>query len=496
MTKLKKMDYSGDGTIYEIVPGVKYKLVIYWLKDPNTDKPRRRTEVFEGTYKQAVRRIEAMHNEKKLMSEVALMGVNLDELEQYGLAEKTIFANRMSAREVAIELEKRKLEEAQSIRFSMWCEKYLSTREKLGERRKNTLDKDRTHSKHLLRYLADMKLVDITPETVRGIYADMRDGGMGDESLISCHGLLKRIMRDAYENDRVQRNIMDKVKQPERTTEVKRGKLEPEEASRLIQLILQDELTGYKVAVFLGIAIGARVGEILGLEWRHIDLDEQRPNIQVLQQHNRHKKRTPLKTEKNGNAKGRKVPIDESTAAVLRAWKSQQRTLLNNLGIEQTPNTPVIVNSVGNWVTHSDLRRWFCTFCVRNGYGRWLAEDGREIVELDIDDPLASMYESEEYLILWRRDGWYCDENGNRYSRSNPNPNKKLKRKYDGLRFHWLRHTHFSMRLADGQDIPTCQALGGWSDPRVLMTVYAHPLDEKVWASAGFMDKLSKVQAS
>lgn len=494
MAKLKRMGYSGDGVIYEIEPG-KYKLVQYWLKDAETGKPRRRTEVFEGTFRQACVRMGCMHDEKRLMGEIVLMGIDEEELERYGLGRGTIFANRMSAREVSIELEKRKLEESQNVLFSAWSEKYLSTREKLGERRKSTLDKDRTHSKHLLRYLGDVKLVDISPDTVRGMYADMRASGMGDETLISCHGLLKRIMADAYENDRVQRNVMDKVKQPERTTEIKRGKLEPEDASRLVQIVLDGELTGYKVAVFIGLAIGARLGEVLGLEWRHVHADLQRPYVEVAQQHTRHDERAPLKTEKSGSARGRTVPIDESTVAVLKTWKVRQRALLNDLGIEQTASTPVIVNEVGNWVTHSNFERWFRTFCVGNGYGRWLAEDGRQIVEVEVDDPLAGLYAGDEYLILWQREGRYCDEQGNVYSRINPNPNKKLKRHYDGLRYHWLRHTHFSLRLANGEDIPTCQAIGGWKDPRVLMTVYAHPLDEKVWASAGFMDKLSKCGA-
>ena len=41
-------------------------------------------------------------------------------------------------------------------------------------------------------------------------------------------------------------------------------------------------------------------------------------------------------------------------------------------------------------------------------------------------------------------------------------------------------------------DIPTAQALGGWSSPDVLLNVYAHPVSERIWSSAEFMDRLTK----
>ena len=101
----------------------------------------------------------------------------------------------------------------------------------------------------------------------------------------------------------------------------------------------------------------------------------------------------------------------------------------------------------------------------------------------------------EGCVIEWRdADGWPCDANGKRYSRSYKRP--KIERHYNGLKYHELRHTHFTMRLAAGMDIPTAQALGGWSTPDVLMTVYAHPVAQNVWDSVGFMDKLTAKQTA
>ena len=110
---------------------------------------------------------------------------------------------------------------------------------------------------------------------------------------------------------------------------------------------------------------------------------------------------------------------------------------------------------------------------------------------LVVSTPLRHHFFTRESTIIeWRdAEGWHCDENGRRYSRTYKRP--VIKRHYEGLNYHELRHTHFTMRLASGMDIPTAQALGGWSTPAMLMNVYAHPVNENIWNAAGFMDKLS-----
>ena len=163
---------------------------------------------------------------------------------------------------------------------------------------------------------------------------------------------------------------------------------------------------------------------------------------------------------------------------------------LNAIGIEQGSDTPVITNKLGSFTDHSRFGKWWRDFCVENRFGCWTDGEGREIVTLMLGDDAAPY---SECVIEWRdSQGWPCDSSGKRYSRSYKRP--KISRHYEGLRFHELRHTHFTTRLADGMDIPTAQALGGWSSPDVLLNVYAHPVSERIWSSAEFMDRLTKKQ--
>lgn len=447
------MKLYGKGTITEIVKGKKYRIALSAGKDPITGKYRRHQETFLGTKRQAELRIE----------------------------------------EIRRELESGKRLDADKITVGAWIEEYLSQRESMGKHRPATFKIDRTTSRHIINGIGDVLVVDLMPVTIESFYASLRDAGVGDTTIFQVHRLLKTALKRAVNSDVILRNPADRVDAPKKP-KPNRQSLEIEDANRLSAICTSGTLTANKMAVYIALATGARLGEVLGLTWAHIVLDGERPFAHLVQQFTRDGELAPLKTDSDENPVGRIIPLDSSTVAVLAKWKSQQREQLNSLGIEQGNDTPVITNSFGEFSNHSRYQRWWQSFCVDNGFGKFLTADGKAIKELVIGDD-AALYPESEYVIMWRdSDGWPCDENGKRYSRSYKRPT--IKTHYDGLHFHALRHTHFSLRLASGMDTITAQYLGGWSSPAMLMNVYAHPVAENIWASAGFMDKLTAKQTA
>ena len=483
----------GRGTIREIVPGEKYEIVFSYGKDPDTKKYRRHKERFDGTKRKAELRVEELRRMYSLMDELHDIGLSEDELATYGLTKEVVSTLGMSAREVAAELEKRKADRANDITFAEWCECYLSTREARNEKRKNTYKSDRSYSKHLINGLGDKRLTDIKPSAISSMYADMRKRGVGATTINQSHKLLKRIMHAALLDELINRNPVELVETPKKP-KPKRRALTAEQAMRIRDLTSYSTPTANKVAVFLGLSLGARIGEVLGLEWQHVTVNGEHPNIYIVQQYLGNGKTGPLKTDDDNNPVGRVVPIDSSTVELLKQWKAQQRNILNELGIEQGERTPVISNEIGGYSDRHNFSAWFRSWCVENGFGQWLSDDGRRIVELtvDLDDP--SLYEG--CIIEWRDiEGWPCDENGKRFSRTYKRP-LKIKRHYDGLVYHELRHSHFTLRLASGTSIPVAQALGGWSTPAMLTEVYLHATPEGIWDEAGFMSEVISKQGS
>lgn len=443
MTKL-----YGNGSLIERVKGKKYRIKFSGGKDPVTGKYIQYTETFVGTKRQAQLRIEQIRRE----------------------------------------FESGKAVEADKVTFAEWVERYLVMREESGKYRHATLSLDRSRAKHLINGLGNARITDITPAVIDSLYSSMRKSGMGDTTMLQCHKLLKRVMAYAVNNDLIMRNPVDRVETP-RKPKPQREALSVEDAQRLSAIAATQPLTANKVCVFLGLSLGARLGEVLGLTWGHVALSGERPFVHIIQQHTQRNERTPLKTDADDNPIGRIVPIDSVTVSVLSAWKAEQRKQLNALGVEQGNDTPIVTGAFGGWLDHSKFEKWWHAFCVEHGFAKWVSSDGRTVVDLHIGDS-AELYPESEYLIEWRdADGWPCDASGKRYTRTYKNP--KVKRYYKGLRFHELRHTHFTIRLASGMDLVTAQALGGWSSPAMLLNVYAHPVSENVWNSAGFMDRLA-----
>lgn len=372
--------------------------------------------------------------------------------------------------------------------FSEWCESYLSRREKIGAKRPKTLKQDRITSKHLLRHLGEKRLIEISPKEIEAMYGDMRQEGVGQTTALQAHKLLKRVLKDAMANDLLQRNPCELVEAP-RVPKPKKRSLERSEAARLAGICSSGTLTAQKVAVFIALASGARLGEVLGLEWQHLKRNEDCPYLYIVQQYTGRGMTGPCKTDDDGAPKGRVVTIDSATVAVLSAWKMEQRSQLLALGLEPGEDTPIITSATGGFIGRHNFENWWRKFCVANGYGQWIAEDGREIVELPVGED-AAIYDEGKYLLLWRdSEGWPCDASGKRYSRSYPRP--KIKQHYQGLTFHELRHTHFSICRADGMSMAIAKQRGGWSDSRMLDEIYEHPLEEDIWQSVSFMDNLT-----
>lgn len=441
----------GKGTITEIVKGKKYHIELSAGKDPITGKYRRHRETFLGTKRQALLRIE----------------------------------------EIRRELSNGKRIDADKITFAEWMESYLSNRESMGKHRPATLKHDRSLSKHLIDGLGVALVVDITPSMITDFYASMRDAGVGDATISQCHRLLKTVLKQAVNYDVILRNPAERAETP-KNPKPKRPTLSVEDATRMSAICTAGTPTANKTAVYLALATGARLGEVLGLTWGRVVLDTDRPFAHIVQQFTDKGEVAPLKTDRDDNPTGRIVPLDASTVSALMRWKSLQREQLNALGIEQGNDTPVITNTLGTYSNHSRFQRWWRSFCIDNGFGRIVTTDGRQVIALTVGED-ASLYPETEYFIEWRdSDGWPCDANGKRYSRTYKRP--EIKTQYDGIGIHSLRRTHFSLRLASGMDIPTAQALGGWTSPAMLMNVYAQPVAENIWNSAGFMDKLTAKQ--
>ena len=98
---------------------------------------------------------------------------------------------------------------------------------------------------------------------------DGKGGTLSDQTIKHHFRCLSAIMQDAVEWDVIPSNPCSRVKAPQ----AKKKQIDcfNEEEVRKLLILLENETIKYKALIYLAIASGAREGEIMGLEWRHID---------------------------------------------------------------------------------------------------------------------------------------------------------------------------------------------------------------------------------
>ena len=122
---------------------------------------------------------------------------------------------------------------------------------------------------HLVPTLGRLKLKNLTPTHVRGLYREKLDSGLSPSSVQRIHALLHMALKQAVNDGLIPRNVTDPVKPP-RQSRKEMKTLTPEQAHVFLQAAKDDRLGAlYIVAIHTGL----RQGELFGLSWDDIDLE-------------------------------------------------------------------------------------------------------------------------------------------------------------------------------------------------------------------------------
>ena len=125
---------------------------------------------------------------------------------------------------------------------------------------------------HLKPALGRVKLKALTPAHVRGLYREKLEAGLSARTVRYVHTTLHKALKQAVMDGLIPRNVTEAVKPPQPTRE-EMHPLTPEQAKLLLQTAHEvgDRLEALYV---LAIHTGLRQGELLGLKWDDVDLDD------------------------------------------------------------------------------------------------------------------------------------------------------------------------------------------------------------------------------
>lgn len=121
----------------------------------------------------------------------------------------------------------------------------------------------------------------LTPEDIEAVYAKMRDSKHAPSYVHACHRVLRRALRLAVKRGKARENFALLAEAPSigRRRRVKAHSLD--EAKKLLSAIGRSDLPARWL---VGVLLGLRQGEVLGLRWSLIDIDSKTPSLRVEKQ--------------------------------------------------------------------------------------------------------------------------------------------------------------------------------------------------------------------
>lgn len=211
---------------------------------------------------------------------------------------------------------------------------------------------------HVVPALGRVKLKNLTPAHVRGVYRSKLEAGLSARSVLHLHRVLSKALKQAVDDGLIPRNAAASVKPPSS----RREEIQPlsrEQVRTFLGAVSGDRLEALYV---VAITAGLRRGELLGLKWEDLDLDA--GMLQV--------RRTLSETgdgrifEAPKSGKGRSIRLTKRAVTALRSHRKTQleeRISRAKLGLWQE-NGLVFASETG---TPIQGRNMFRAFKIRLG---------------------------------------------------------------------------------------------------------------------------------
>lgn len=254
---------------------------------------------------------------------------------------------------------------------SKYAEKHLAT--------KTITNYDSNLKTRILPYFGHMKLDEIKPLHVldfmeqlsqEGARGDRQSGKLSSSSLEIAHRILKNIFDRAVEWKIIKVNPVETVKKP-RVTYKEVVPYDKDEVQQML-LALQKEPYHWRMMITLALTSGMRRGELLGLEWKHVDWKNS--TIDVRQSLVHALKGEVIVKEPKTKKSSRLISLPTSVINELREYylyRVKERDKLgdayNNKDIKGNEWNFVFSHADGTPFHHERPYQWFRQFLKRAG---------------------------------------------------------------------------------------------------------------------------------
>jgi integrase len=203
---------------------------------------------------------------------------------------------------------------------------------------------------HIKPILGRLKLTKIAPTHLAGFYQDKLAAGFAPASVTKLHVALHKALDQAVKWNMIPRNVAEVVKAPRPAPEEIRP-LNREQTKTLLEVARGER---FEALYMLAVTTGLRQGELLGLKWEDVDLQER--VVRVRRTLARHKVRLVLGEPKTKRSR-RTVQLTEAAVEALQGHFARQKVQRDLLGDLYEHQGLVFATQKGTLVNPTNLRK-------------------------------------------------------------------------------------------------------------------------------------------
>ena len=151
-----------------------------------------------------------------------------------------------------------------------WLNHWVTTIAPANVRPSTLRGYESTIRQHHIPHIGKRRLDKLTTDDVRFLHSQMERGGSKPSTVLRAHTILSKALKDAVREGAAGFNICDRMDRPKSRTEP-RGAFSEAEANAVLTTAQGDGIHSYS-RWLAALKLGARQGELLGLEWDRVDL--------------------------------------------------------------------------------------------------------------------------------------------------------------------------------------------------------------------------------
>jgi integrase len=240
----------------------------------------------------------------------------------------------------------------QNMSVSEYLDRFLEDVQR-GSVRESTYSRDKyLVSNHVKLTLGRVKLKNLSAMHLQRLYREKQDSGLSASTVQKIHHILHKALSQGVKWDLIPRNPADAVEAPRPAPE-EMHPLSAEETRKLLEAANGDRLEALYV---LAVTTGMRRGELLGLKWSDVDLENATVSIRRTLTRTDNGKRVALGDPKTKKSR-RTIRLTPQAVEALRSHLERQLGEIEEAGDLYEDQGLVFTTATGTAINPSNLRQ-------------------------------------------------------------------------------------------------------------------------------------------